>query len=108
MDSMPLIPARLLHQVHEPVLARAEDRVPASEPLSVQGDDHHPVVELLRLVSTVVPDAFCYGSRNSLYRRLVLNFQMRETVVLDAHGEAVFFFVGRLAPGDGPPEEGAL
>src|SRR5215210_7068997 len=108
MDSMPLIPTLLLHQVHEPVLARPEDGIPVAEPLPAQGDYHHPVVELLCLVSTAVPDALGDGTRNSLYRRLVLDPQMREIVVLDAHGEAVLLRVGRHTFGYGPRDEDAV
>src|SRR5215210_4991074 len=107
MDSMPRIPV-LLHQVHEPVLARPEDGVPASEPLSVQGNDHHLVVEPLDLVSTAVPDAFRHGTRNSLYRRLVFHFQVREVMVFDAHGEAVLLCILRHAPRYGPGDEDAV
>src|SRR5215213_509137 len=108
MDSMPRISV-LLHQVNEPVRpVGAEDGIPVVDPLPVQGDDYHIVVELLGLVGATVPDAFCYGSRSALDRCLVHDVQVRHIVVVYAHGETILLRVGRHAFGYRPGKEYAV
>src|SRR4028119_1377302 len=80
MDWMLLISGLLgrLHLMDEPVLAGAEDGVPAVEAPAAQTHDHHLIPELLGLVSAPVPDALPDGPRHALDGGLVHDVQGRE------------------------------